>query len=56
MVMGAVGSAASAAGQALGITKPDKAKLKVVGDNKPDSGPKRSSSCSTRPSTASPSR
>lgn len=35
MVMEAVGSAASAAGQALGIIKPEKAKLLVVGPNKP---------------------
>ena len=35
MVMGAVGSAASAAGEALGFIKPTKAKLMVVGDNQP---------------------
>jgi nucleoid-associated protein YgaU len=35
MVMEAVGSAASAAGQALGVIKPEKAKLLVVGPNKP---------------------
>jgi Contractile injection system tube protein/LysM domain len=39
MVMDAVGSAASAIGEALGIIKPDKAKLVVVGSNKPDKGP-----------------
>lgn len=39
MVMDAVGSAASAIGEALGIIKPDKAKLIIVGSNKPDSGP-----------------
>jgi nucleoid-associated protein YgaU len=36
MVMDAVGSAASAAGQALGFIKPDKAKLVIVGDNTPE--------------------
>lgn len=35
MVMGAVGSAAKAAGEALGFVKPGKAKLVVVGSNKP---------------------
>jgi hypothetical protein len=35
MVMSAVGSAASAAGEALGFIKPKKAKLVVFGDNKP---------------------
>lgn len=35
MVMDAVGSAASAVGEALGLVKPDKAKLVCVGDNKP---------------------
>ena len=35
MVMDAVGSAASAVGEALGLIKPEKAKLVVVGDNKP---------------------
>ena len=35
MVMDAVGSAASQIGQALGLVKPDKAKLVCVGDNKP---------------------
>ncbi len=39
MVMDAVGSAASAIGEALGIIKPDKAKLVIVGSNKPDKGP-----------------
>ncbi len=39
MVMDAVGSAASAIGEALGIIKPDKAKLVVVPPNMPDSGP-----------------
>jgi Contractile injection system tube protein/LysM domain len=39
MVLDAVGSAASAVGEALGLIKPDKAKLIVVGDNKPDTGP-----------------
>lgn len=41
MVMGAVGSAASAAGEALGLIKPDKAKLIIDKDdpNKPDVGP-----------------
>jgi nucleoid-associated protein YgaU len=36
MVMEAVGSAASAVGEALGLVKPDKAKLKCVGSNLPD--------------------
>ncbi len=36
MVMEAVGSAASAVGGALGLIKPEKAKLMVVGANKPD--------------------
>ena len=36
MVMDAVGSAASALGDALGLTKSNKAKLKCVGDNMPD--------------------
>lgn len=35
MVMDAVGSAAGAIGEALGLIKPEKAKLVVVGDNKP---------------------
>jgi nucleoid-associated protein YgaU len=35
MVMEAAGSAASAVGEALGLIKPEKAKLVVVGDNKP---------------------
>ena len=35
MVMEAVGSAASAVGEALGLLKPDKAKIVCVGDNKP---------------------
>lgn len=35
MVMDAVGSAASAIGEALGLVKPDKAKLVCVGDNLP---------------------
>lgn len=35
MVMDAVGSAASAIGEALGLIKPDKAKLVCVGDNLP---------------------
>lgn len=35
MVMDAAGSAASAIGEALGLIKPDKAKLVVFGDNKP---------------------
>ncbi len=35
MVMDAVGSAASAVGEALGLIKPDKAKLMCVGDNLP---------------------
>ena len=35
MVMDAVGSAASQIGQALGLVKPDKAKLVCVGDNQP---------------------
>ncbi len=40
MVMDAVGSAASAVGAALGLTKPDKAKLVCVGSNQPrDAGP-----------------
>jgi nucleoid-associated protein YgaU len=39
MVMDAVGSAASAIGEALGIIKPDKAKLVIVGSNRPDKGP-----------------
>ena len=39
MVMEAAGHAASAIGQGLGLIKPDKAKLIVVGSNKPDSGP-----------------
>ena len=38
MVMEAVGSAASAVGEALGLLKPDKAKIVCVGDNMP-SGP-----------------
>lgn len=36
MVMDAVGSAASAVGQALGLIKADKAKLICVGDNMPE--------------------
>src|SRR5262249_23213174 len=36
MVMEAAGSAVSAAGQALGLIKPDKAKLVCVGDNTPE--------------------
>jgi hypothetical protein len=36
MVMDAVGSAATAVGEALGLIKPEKAKLVVVGDNKPN--------------------
>lgn len=36
MVMGAVGSAATSAGEALGFVKPGKAKLVVVGSNTPD--------------------
>jgi hypothetical protein len=36
MVMDAVGSAASAVGEALGILKPDRAKLVIVGDNTPN--------------------
>lgn len=39
MVMDAVGSAASAVGEALGLVKPDKAKLKCVGPNLPDGEP-----------------
>jgi nucleoid-associated protein YgaU len=39
MVMEAAGSAAGAIGEALGLIKPDKAKLIIVGANKPDSGP-----------------
>jgi hypothetical protein len=35
MVMDAVGSAATAVGEALGLIKPEKAKLVIVGDNKP---------------------
>jgi len=35
MVMDTLGSAASAAGEALGFIKPEKAKLVVVGDNMP---------------------
>jgi len=35
MVMDAVGSAASAVGEALGLIKPDKAKIVCVGANKP---------------------
>ena len=35
MVMDAVGSAASAVGEALGLVKPDKAKIVCVGANKP---------------------
>jgi hypothetical protein len=35
MVMDAVGSAATAVGEALGLLKPDKAKLVCVGDNLP---------------------
>ena len=35
MVMDAVGAAASQIGQALGLVKPDKAKLVCVGDNMP---------------------
>lgn len=38
MVMESVGSAASAVGEALGLIKPEKARIVVVGDNKP-SGP-----------------
>jgi nucleoid-associated protein YgaU len=38
MVMDAVGSAASAVGEALGLLKPDKAKIVCTGDNLP-SGP-----------------
>ena len=56
MVMDAVGSAASAVGDALGLIKPEKAKLVVVSDNKPQGRQRRSSACSTRPSTASPRR
>jgi nucleoid-associated protein YgaU len=40
MVMEAAGSAAKAAGEALGLIKPEKARLEVVGDNKP-SGPEK---------------
>lgn len=36
MVMDAVGSAATAVGEALGLIKPDKAKLLCVGSNMPD--------------------
>ena len=35
MVMDAVGSAASAVGEALGLLKPDKAKIVCTGDNLP---------------------
>ncbi|HET9521400.1 MAG TPA: hypothetical protein VFO73_10170 [Candidatus Limnocylindrales bacterium] len=35
MVMDSVGSAATAVGEALGLIKPEKAKLVIVGDNKP---------------------
>jgi nucleoid-associated protein YgaU len=36
MVMDAVGSAATAVGQALGLIKPDKAKLVITGSNTPE--------------------
>jgi len=39
MVMDAVGSAASAIGEALGLVKPDKAKLVCTGDNLPSGDP-----------------
>ena len=50
MVMDAVGSAASAVGQALGLIKSDKAKLVCVGSNLPD-GPHEIECSSTRPTT-----
>jgi nucleoid-associated protein YgaU len=45
--MDAIGAAASAVGEALGLVKPDKAKLVCVGSNKPD--PPHEIECSFNP-------